>query len=120
MIEVGWFRRARTDGSSRTGYWNRNQHELLLLGTKGNIPAPSPGTQFPSVICAPRGRHSEKPEIVYEMIERLFPNLPKIEVFARKTRHSGGPLRVASGCSQPPSHVILPYVVFHSLSSFRP
>jgi N6-adenosine-specific RNA methylase IME4 len=69
-----------------TGYWNRNQHELLLLGTKGNIPAPSPGTQFPSVICAPRCRHSEKPEIVYEMIERMFPNLPKIEMFARKTR----------------------------------
>jgi N6-adenosine-specific RNA methylase IME4 len=31
-----------------TGYWFRNQHELLLVGTRGNIPAPAPGTQFPS------------------------------------------------------------------------
>jgi N6-adenosine-specific RNA methylase IME4 len=23
-----------------TGYWFRNEHELLLLGTKGNVPAP--------------------------------------------------------------------------------
>ena len=24
-----------------TGYWFRNQHELLLVGTRGNIPAPA-------------------------------------------------------------------------------
>ena len=23
-----------------TGYWNRNKHELLLIGTRGEIPAP--------------------------------------------------------------------------------
>jgi hypothetical protein len=26
-----------------TGYWNRNQHELLLVGRRGDIPAPAPG-----------------------------------------------------------------------------
>ncbi len=35
-----------------TGYWNRNQHELLLIGTRGDIPAPAPGQQFNSVIEA--------------------------------------------------------------------
>ena len=54
-----------------TGYWNMNQHELLLVGTRGNVPAPAPGAQWSSVIAAPRGAHSEKPERAYELI-RLF------------------------------------------------
>src|SRR5690606_33052257 len=35
------------------GYWFRNGHELLLVGARGNVPAPAMGTQFPSVIDAP-------------------------------------------------------------------
>jgi N6-adenosine-specific RNA methylase IME4 len=56
-----------------TGYWNRNQHETLFIGTKGKPPAPAPGTQWSSVIFAPVGEHSEKPERVLEMIEAYFP-----------------------------------------------
>jgi hypothetical protein len=56
-----------------TGYWNRNRHELLLLGTRGKVPCPAPGMQWDSVIEAASGRqHSEKPEAAYELIE-LFP-----------------------------------------------
>ena len=33
-----------------TGYWNRNKHELLLIGTCGHIPAPAMGTQAVSLI----------------------------------------------------------------------
>jgi N6-adenosine-specific RNA methylase IME4 len=70
-----------------TGYWFRNQHELLLVGIKGDgLPAPAGGTQFPSVIEAPVGRHSEKPNAFYEMIEVYFPTLPKIELNARRHR----------------------------------
>ena len=29
-----------------TGYWFRNRHELLLVGTRGNVPAPAMGTQW--------------------------------------------------------------------------
>lgn len=72
--------------SEGTGYWNRNRHELLLVGTKGNIPAPAPGTQWPSVIVAKAGRHSQKPIEAYELIEDYFPNLPKIELNARTRR----------------------------------
>ena len=36
-----------------------------------------------SVILAPVGRHSEKPEAFCEMIESYFPTLPKIELHAR-------------------------------------
>jgi N6-adenosine-specific RNA methylase IME4 len=72
-----------------TGYWARNQHELLLIGTRGHVPCPAPGTQPSSVVSAPRGRHSEKPAIVRTMIAEMFPNLPKIELFARG-QHAGG------------------------------
>jgi N6-adenosine-specific RNA methylase IME4 len=69
-----------------TGYWTLNRAELLLIGTRGNIPAPTPGEQPPQVIEAPRGRHSEKPAVFAEIIERLYPNVPKLEMFARSAR----------------------------------
>lgn len=69
-----------------TGYWFRNKHELLLVGTRGNIPAPAMGTQWPSVIEAPAGEHSAKPDRFHELIESYFPSLPKIELNARRAR----------------------------------
>ena len=69
-----------------TGYWNRNKHELLLVGTRGNIPAPAMGEQAHSVIDAPVRMHSEKPVAFYALIEAYFPNLPKIELNARRAR----------------------------------
>lgn len=63
-----------------TGYWFRNRHELLLVGTKGNIPAPAMGTQWPSLIDASVGEHSAKPHIFIDMIEDYFPNIPKLEM----------------------------------------
>jgi N6-adenosine-specific RNA methylase IME4 len=67
-----------------TGFWSRNRHELLLIGAKGTIPAPAHGEQYSSVIEAPRGEHSAKPFVVHEMIETMFPTLPRIELFARE------------------------------------
>jgi N6-adenosine-specific RNA methylase IME4 len=80
--------KTNAEGSPRlgTGYWFRNQHEQLLVGMRGGVPAPAPGVQWPSIIKAPVGRHSEKPEIFYRLIEAYFPNLPKIELFARTRR----------------------------------
>lgn len=72
-----------------TGYWNRNKHELLLVGVRGNIPAPAMGTQWPSVIEAPVGEHSAKPEKFLEMIDAYFPTLPKIELFRRGAPRHG-------------------------------
>jgi N6-adenosine-specific RNA methylase IME4 len=66
-----------------TGYWNRNRHELLLVGACGSPPAPAPGRQWPSLIEAPVGEHSAKPAVFCEMIEAYFPNLPKIELNCR-------------------------------------
>jgi N6-adenosine-specific RNA methylase IME4/ParB-like chromosome segregation protein Spo0J len=68
-----------------TGYWNRNRHELLLIGVKGNMPAPDPENRTDSVFSDPVAEHSVKPDSVREMIAEAFPSLPKIELFARKT-----------------------------------
>jgi N6-adenosine-specific RNA methylase IME4 len=72
-----------------TGEWNRNRHELLFVGVKGNPPAPAPGTQWDSVIEAPTGKHSEKPEAWLELIEAYFPTLPKIELNRRGAARPG-------------------------------
>jgi N6-adenosine-specific RNA methylase IME4 len=68
------------------GYWFRNQHELLLVGVRGDVPAPSPEMRVSSVTEAPRTTHSAKPDAVAAMIERMFPNMPRLEMFARKAR----------------------------------
>jgi N6-adenosine-specific RNA methylase IME4 len=65
------------------GYYFRQQHELLLVATKGNIPAPEPSARVPSVFRYPRGLHSRKPEEVYSIIEGMYPTLPKLELFCR-------------------------------------
>lgn len=43
------------------GYWFRIQHELLLVGIKGDFHPPEPENRIPSVIRSPRAEHSRKP-----------------------------------------------------------
>jgi N6-adenosine-specific RNA methylase IME4 len=71
------------------GYWNRQKHELLLLGMRGNVPCPAPGTHWDSLIIAPRGELSAKPECFLEMLEHYFPTLPKIELNRRGQARPG-------------------------------
>jgi N6-adenosine-specific RNA methylase IME4/ParB-like chromosome segregation protein Spo0J len=68
------------------GFFVRGQRELLLIATRGDIPCPLPENRPPSVIEAPRREHSRKPDEAYELIERMYPDLPKIELFARGQR----------------------------------
>jgi N6-adenosine-specific RNA methylase IME4 len=65
------------------GYYARQRHEFLLIATRGHPPPPPPAARPDSVIEAPRGQHSAKPEIVIAIIERMFPDLPRIELFCR-------------------------------------
>jgi len=78
-----------TKDRAGTGYWSRVNHELLLIGTRGAIPCPAPGTQWNSTIAAARGRHSAKPEIFLRMIEEYYPTLPKIELYRRGPSRAG-------------------------------
>lgn len=67
------------------GYWFRQQHEMLLVATRGSISPPAPSDRVSSVISAAREEHSVKPVQVYELIERTFP-APRMEMFARSQR----------------------------------
>ena len=69
-----------------TGYWFRCVLELLLVGVKGDMPSPAPGTQWESAFDADVGEHSEKPLAAYELLESYFPHIPRIELNARRKR----------------------------------
>lgn len=81
---VAWYKQR-----AGTGYWFRNKHEHLLVGTRGSVPAPAEGQQWDSVIEAPANKHSAKPERAHELIEHYFPTLPKIELNARGKARPG-------------------------------
>ncbi len=73
-----------------TGYWFRGQHEHLLLGVRGNPPKPAREDCASSLIRERRSdEHSEKPVAVYELIDRYYPELPKLELFARGKARDG-------------------------------
>jgi N6-adenosine-specific RNA methylase IME4 len=65
------------------GRWFRDRHELLLIGVRGDFPAPAPGTQSHSIFSERKAEHSTKPDFVAAELERLWPNIPKIEMFRR-------------------------------------
>lgn len=68
------------------GYYARSRHELLLIAKRGALPVPDPEDRPDSVIEAPLGKHSEKPDAVYEIIEHMYPLHRKVELFARRAR----------------------------------
>ena len=72
------------------GYYFRQQHELLLVAVKGSPPTPKPENRPSSVLSYPRGKHSAKPVEVYEIIETMYPEMPKLEMFSRNPRAGWG------------------------------
>lgn len=68
------------------GYYFRQQHELLLVATRGEPGTPETSERIGSVIRVPRGKHSEKPEKFYQVIEAMYPNAKRLELFARIER----------------------------------
>jgi N6-adenosine-specific RNA methylase IME4 len=71
------------------GYYFRQQHELLLVGARGALPVPAPSARVSSVIRAKRSGHSEKPAIVYDLLEAMYPTFgerERLEMFSRGDR----------------------------------
>jgi len=66
------------------GRWTRGNPEICLLGIMGKPKAID--HSIPNLTYAQVGRHSQKPKIFYEKIEKLCGKLPRIELFARNTR----------------------------------
>jgi N6-adenosine-specific RNA methylase IME4 len=68
------------------GAYVRTNHELLLIALRGRPGTPAPKHRPVSIIQAPRGRHSEKPPVVYDLIEAMYPQAARIELFSRTPR----------------------------------
>ncbi len=66
----------------------RYSHEYLLwLYKSPMLPiAVEMRGKLTTVFDAPSKKHSQKPQIAYEMIEKLYPRSSKIELFARRER----------------------------------
>ena len=66
-----------------TRYWGRDRHELLLIGRRGDAVAPL--ARHATGDGAPRAQGSHRPLLRLvrrEQIERLYPGIAKIELFA--------------------------------------
>jgi len=65
------------------GYYARSQHELLLIGALGSLPAPLPEHRPSSVIDGRRAGHSAKPNL-RPVLNAMYPGLWKREMFSRR------------------------------------
>lgn len=68
------------------GYYYRNRHEILLVGSCGNAKCPPPSRRPHGGMYEARTKHSKKPICAYERIEFMYPEARKIELFARAPR----------------------------------
>lgn len=65
------------------GYWTRANAEICLLATRGRPKRQAKNIH--QVIISPVEEHSKKPEEARRRIEALMGDVPKIELFARRT-----------------------------------
>jgi len=64
------------------GWYTRGNSEPCLLAIKGSMPPANRDVQ--SLIVTPVREHSRKPDEQYGKIERLYPDVSKLELFARQ------------------------------------
>ena len=70
-------------GTAGQGPYFRQAHEVLMIATKGKVPEVNPSGRPSSVLKYPRREHSRKPEELYQIIDGMYPELSKIELFCR-------------------------------------
>lgn len=66
------------------GYYFRGETEHVLFGVRGKAPLADKSAR--NHFAATKGRHSEKPDRFYELVERVSPG-PYLELFARRRRY---------------------------------
>lgn len=67
-----------------TGYLLRCSAEFFLVGTRGNPKSAVKNVR--NLIVAPVREHSRKPDEMHTNLERMFPDVPRLEMFARESR----------------------------------
>ena len=65
------------------GFYTMSQCELCLVFKRGRIPMPRGARNVRQLVTERRRAHSRKPEEVRRRIDAMFPDLPKVELFAR-------------------------------------
>lgn len=66
------------------GHYVRASHESCIVAVKGRPKPVNKGVR--SRFSAPTGRHSEKPQAFFDLVDQLVGPGPKAELFARTTR----------------------------------
>lgn len=71
-----------------TGFWIRNQHEIVYLCKRGKFPCPKPAPFASSIISGAQREHSRKPDSLHTQIDAqpAWQGLRKLEMFAREPR----------------------------------
>ena len=71
-----------------TGHWLRNCTEHCALAVRGNMKAFAGRTltNQSTILHAPRREHSRKPPEFFELVDKLCPDMTKLEMFARESR----------------------------------
>lgn len=70
-----------------SGFYIRGRHELLFICIRGSfLPYQKGKEPIGSIIEADVGEHSTKPEVFYEIIEKMYSDCKYLELFARKKR----------------------------------
>lgn len=65
------------------GTYFRQGHEVLMIATKGSVPEVPYDARPSSVLKFKRREHSRKPDELYQIIDSMYPELNKIELFCR-------------------------------------
>lgn len=65
------------------GTYFRQGHEVLIIATKGSVPEVPYDARPSSVLKFKRREHSRKPDEVYQIIDQMYPELSKVELFCR-------------------------------------
>lgn len=69
---------------SNLGAWTMKNCEICLFGTKGKMLQYKRANNVKQLFFAERTKHSKKPDCMYDFINQLFGDIPKIELFARQ------------------------------------
>ena len=94
VTNLAWGKVKRNDDGHHViqqglGQYFRGSHELLLFGVRGKPgyrkTADGKRAQWSSLVLAPRTRHSEKPAMFHNVVQRVSPG-PYVELFARTPR----------------------------------
>jgi len=82
--EVAWLKKtSRGNRHFGMGRTVRHEHETVMIATRGKARVRCHNVR--STFEAPVGRHSEKPEAFFALVERLCAG-PYVEIFARRPR----------------------------------